>query len=107
MLRKLVGKNQKLNESDPFVMVTVQRHSEIQAAQTMMADGGNMTPSMMCTTPLEALLSAAVTLLRSLLLGPTLTELPRLKTWSGLPSTVLTDWKDFKSVERTCSGSTW
>jgi len=70
-------------------------------------EGGNKTPSMMCATPFEARLSAAVTLLSEVRLGPTLTTPPHTVTCKFLPSTVFTAWKSAKSVDRTCSGRTW
>merc|ERR1719469_189320 len=69
--------------------------------------GGNKTPSMMWATPLEALLSAPTTVLKSLPSGLTNTPLRVLYTCTLLPSTVATLWKYFKSVDRTWDGSTW
>merc|ERR1711907_509201 len=72
-------------------------------------EGGKRTPSMMCTTPLLATLSALMTFLRSLesKLGPTCTFPPHSCTCKSLPSTVVTAWKGFNCVDNTCSGRTW
>merc|ERR1712072_1497468 len=84
-------------------------HVEAAAATIDVDEGGKSTPSIMCTTPLLAKLSALTTFLRSLdsKLGPTRTRPPHFVTCSGLPSTVLTAWNAFKSVDNTCSGRTW
>merc|ERR1712151_35615 len=78
-----------------------------ESAHTTTSDGGSRTPSMMWATPLEARLSAPVTFFRSCTLGPTFTSPWYLMTCTGLPSTVFTDWKVFRSVDKTCAGSTW
>jgi len=91
----------------------VERSSTDCASSTMFGlsldkpAGGRSTPSMMCATPLEARLSAPVTFFRSCTLGPTFTSPWYLMTCTGLPSTVFTDWKVFRSVDKTCAGSTW
>merc|ERR1719262_1698706 len=71
--------------------------------------GGRRTPSMMCTTPLVALLSAEITFFRSFdsRLGPTRTLPPHFVTCRGFHSTVVAAWKGFRAAESTSSGSTW
>merc|ERR1712100_919954 len=78
-----------------------------QTVQTMMAAGGSITPLMMWATPLLARLSAPVTCFKLLRSAPTNTPWWLLITSRCLPSTVDTRWYAFKSVDRTCSGSTW
>merc|ERR1712039_968926 len=91
----------------------VERSSTDCASSTMLGlsldkpAGGRSTPSMMCATPLEARLSAPVTFFRSWMLGPTFTSPWYLMTCTGLPSTVFTAWKVFRSVDKTWTGSTW
>merc|ERR1719443_1920866 len=91
----------------------VERSSTDWASSTMLGlsalspAGGNITPSMMWATPLLARLSALTTLRRLLESGPTATPLEVLKMCKFLPSTVATDWKNLRSVDSTCSGSTW
>merc|ERR550532_3129871 len=92
---------------------SVERSSTDWASSTMLGlsldkpAGGRRTPSMMCATPLEARLSAPVTFFRSCTLGPTTTSSWYLMTCTGLPSTVVTDWKNLRSLDKTCAGSTW
>jgi len=71
------------------------------------AAGGNITPSMMCATPLEAMLSAAITFFKSRRPEPTPTFPSYLVTTKFLPSTVVTTLTISKSVDKTCDGSTW
>merc|ERR1719463_829836 len=91
----------------------VERSSTDCANSTMLglsaptSGGGSMTPSMMWATPLLARLSAPVTFFRLLISAPTCTPLWVLMTSRCLPSTVATRWYTFKSVDKTCSGSTW
>merc|ERR1711957_218887 len=72
-------------------------------------DGGSITPLIMWTTPLDALLSAAVTCFRSLeaKLAPTFTTPPKTVMCNFLPSTVGTSWKAARSVESTFPDTTW
>merc|ERR1719326_2579398 len=91
----------------------VERSSTDCANSTMLGlsalrcEGGSMTPSMMWATPLLARLSAPVTFFKLLTSAPTCTPLWLLITSKCLPSTVATRWYVFKSVDKTCSGSTW
>jgi len=92
----------------------VERSGTDWASSTMLgkasdspAAGGSRTPSMMWATPFDALLSAPTTVLKSLPSGLTNTPLPFLYTFTFLPSTVFTLWKNFKSVDNTSDPKTW
>merc|ERR1712216_767538 len=84
----------------------VDRSGVATASSTMFLDGvclcGISTSSMMCTTPLDASLSAAVTLA---LLTYTLPSF--FTTRRSLPSTVFTSWNGFRSFDCTAPDTTW
>merc|ERR1719218_110899 len=98
---------QKERKQNRVIRSQSRKEIQNQTVQTMMAAGGNMTPSMMWATPLLARLSAPVTCFRLFTSAPTNTPLRLLITSKCLPSTVATRWYSFKSVDKTCSGSTW
>merc|ERR1739848_778938 len=65
--------------------------------------GGSITASMMWATPFVAKLSAPTTVASNLC--PTRTPFLSATTLIFFPSTVVTRWKGFKSVDNTCAGS--